>query len=101
MLHPVVGLGLAQLALSAMHGLSRLGFLEDEDKKEFVCHLWQGPGGPTAGTPLARLPLPGLCWRRPQRIGSGKRRELRRTFCGRQAGRREKLSWSVLESGVG
>ena len=24
-------------------------FLEDEDKKQFVFHLWQGPVGPTTG----------------------------------------------------
>jgi hypothetical protein len=75
MMNPVVGLGLAQLELSAMHGLSRIGFLEDEDKKQFVFHLWQGPSGPAPGTPLARRALQGLFWRIPQSIGSGKRRE--------------------------
>jgi len=95
-MHPGVGLGLAQLALSAMHRLARIGFLEDEDKKPFVFHLWQGLGGPPTGTPLAQRALQGLCWRIPQSIGSGKRREQLRTFCVRQSGRCEKLSWSVL-----
>ena len=70
--------------------------MEDEDKKPFVFHLWQGTGGPTTGTPLARLALQGLFWRIQQRIGGGKRREQTRKFCVRQSGRREKLSWSVL-----
>jgi hypothetical protein len=73
-----------------------LVFLEDEDKKQFVFHLWQGPGGPTTGTALARRALQGLVWRIQQSIGSGKRREQMRKFCVRQSGRREKLSWSVL-----
>ena len=73
-----------------------LVFLEDENKKQFVCHLWQGPGGPTTGTTLARLALQRLCWWIQQRIGGGKRREQTRKFCVRQSGRREKLSWSVL-----
>jgi len=79
-----------------MHGWSRLGFLKDEDKKQFIFPLGQGPGGPTTGPPLARRALQGLVWRRQQRSGGGKRREQTRTFCGRQSGRREKLSWSVL-----
>jgi hypothetical protein len=70
--------------------------LEDEDKKQFVFHLWQGPGGPTTGTPLARHALQGLFWRIQQSIGSSKRREQMRKFCVCQSGRREKLSWSVL-----
>jgi len=79
-----------------MQSLSRIGFLEDEDKKQFVFHLGQGAGGPTTGTPLARRALQGLFWRRQQSRGSGKRREQTRKFCVRQSGRREKLSWSVL-----
>ena len=70
--------------------------MEDENTKQFVCHLWQGTGGPTTGTTLARLALPGLFWRIQQRIGGGKRREQTRKFCVRQSGRREKLAWSVL-----
>ena len=60
--------------------------MEDEDKKPFICHLWQGPGGPTTGTPLARRTLQGLVWRIQQRLGSGKRREQMRTFGVRQSG---------------
>jgi hypothetical protein len=73
--------------------------LEDEDKKQFVCHLWQGPGGPTTGPPLARLALQGLFWRIQQSRGSGKRREQMRKFCMRQAGRARNsrgLSWKVV-----
>ncbi len=70
--------------------------MEDEDKKQFVFHLWQGAGGPTTGTTLARLALQGLCSRIQQGRGGGKRREQMRTFCVRQSGRSEKLSWSVL-----
>jgi len=95
-MHPVVGLGLAQLAWSAMHGLSRIGVLEDEETQPFVFHRWQGPGGPTTGTTLARRALQGLVWRIPQRIGGGKRRKQMRKCCVRQSGRSEKLSWSVL-----
>jgi hypothetical protein len=73
-----------------------LVFLEYEDKKQFVFHLWQGPGGPATGTTLARRALQGLLWRIQQSIGGGKRREQTRKFCVRQSGRREKLSWSVL-----
>ncbi len=79
-----------------MHGLSRMRFLEDEDAKQFVVHLWQGPGGPTTGTTRARLALQGLVSRIPSRIGGSKRREQRRTFCVRQSGRRKQLSGSVL-----
>jgi len=69
-----------------------MGFLEDEDKKQFVFHLWQGPGGSTTGTTLARLALQGLFSRIQPRLGGGKRREQMRKFCVRQSGRREKLS---------
>ncbi len=79
-----------------MQGLSRIGFLEDEDTKQFVFHLEQGTGGPTTGTTLARLALQGLFWRIQQSRGGGKRREQMRKFCVRQPGRSEKLSWSVL-----
>ena len=96
MMKPGVGLGLAQLEWSAMQSLQRMGCLKDEDQKPCICHLWQGPSGPTTGTPPARRALLGLFWRRPQSIGSGKRREQIRKFCVRQSGRREKLSWSVL-----
>jgi hypothetical protein len=73
-----------------------MGLLADEDQKQFGCHLWQGPSGPTTGPPLARLALQGLFWRIQQSIGRRKRREQRRKFCVRQSGRREKRSWSVL-----
>ena len=72
------------------------GFLKDEEKKQFVFHLWQGPVAPPPATTLARRALQGLFWRIQQSIGGGKRREQTRKFCVRQAGRREKLSWSVL-----
>ena len=70
--------------------------MEDEDKKQFVFHLWQGTGGPTTGTTLARRALQGLFWRIQQSIGGGKRQEQMHKFCVRQSGRSEKLSWSVL-----
>src|SRR6267142_216299 len=34
--NPIVGLGLAQLALQAVHGLEGIRFLEDENKQEFI-----------------------------------------------------------------
>ena len=100
-MNPVVGLGLAQMELQAMHGLQRIGLLKDEDEKQFVFHLWQGSCGPTTDSTLARLALQGLIRRIQRRIGGRKRREQTRKLCVRQSSRSEELSRSVLYGGIG
>jgi hypothetical protein len=95
-MNPVVGLGLAQMEVQAMHGLQRIGLLKDEDEKQFVFHLWQSSCGPTTDATLARLALQGLVRRIQRRIGGRKRREQTRKLCVRQSSRSEELSRSVL-----
>src|SRR5215813_11282497 len=100
-MNPVVGLGLAQLEVQAMHDLSRISLLKDENEKQFVFHLGQGPGGSTTDAALARLALQGLVRRMQRRIGGHKCWEQTRKLCVSQAGRREELSRSVLYGGIG
>ncbi len=95
-MNPVVGLGLAQMELQAMHGLQRVGLLKDENEQQFVCHLWQGTCGPATDSTLAQLALQGLVRRIQRRIGGRKRWEQTRKLCVRQSGRSEELSRSVL-----
>src|SRR5262249_30982553 len=58
-------------------------FFGRRGKKQFVFHLWQGPGGPTTGTTLARFALQGLFWRIQQSIGGGKTPEQTAKVCRR------------------
>ncbi len=95
-MNPGVGLGLAQLELQAMHGLQRMSLLKDENEKQFVFHLWQGPCGSTTDPTLARLARQGLVRRIQCGIGGRKRWEQTRKLCVRQSGRSEELSRSVL-----
>jgi len=69
-MHPGVGLGLAELKWQIMHGLQGMGFLVDEAKEQFVCHLRQAALGATAALALAYLAFPGLVWRREDSRGS-------------------------------
>jgi len=95
-MHPVGGLGLAQIAWAAMHGLQRLGLLRDEDEQPFVFPRWQGAWGPATDSTLAPFAFQGLVRRIQRRIGGRKRREQTRKLCMRQSRRGEKLSRSVL-----
>ena len=70
-MNPVVGLGLG-LKLQTMHGLQGIGFLVDEDKEQFVCHLRQAAFYATAALALAYLAFPGLVWRIVDSIGRSK-----------------------------
>src|SRR5712691_5020897 len=99
-MNPVVGLGLAQMKLQAMHGLQRMSLLKDENEQQFVFHLWQGPWGFTTDSTLARLALQGLVRRIERRIGRRKRWKQMCKLCVRQAGRSEELSRSVLYGGL-
>lgn len=54
-MHPVVGLRLAQLALPAVHGVQRMRLLVDEDEAQLVFHRQQDACG--AATPLTLAPL--------------------------------------------
>jgi hypothetical protein len=74
-MNPVVGLGLAQLAVQAMQSVQRLGLVKDEEEQQFVFHLWQGACRPTTDATLARLALQGLVRRIQRCIGGRKRRE--------------------------
>ena len=40
-MHPIGGLGLAQSAWQAVHGVQRMGLLGDEDEEQLVGHLCQ------------------------------------------------------------
>src|SRR6266478_6075663 len=61
-MNPVVGLGLAQPELQAVHRLQRIRLLIDQNKEQLVCHLRQDAVGAATDLPLAPLPLPGLVW---------------------------------------
>ena len=95
-MNPVIGLWLAQLELSAMHGLQRIGLLKDEDEQQFVFHLWQGACGPATDSTLTSFAFQGLVRRIERRIGGRKRREQMYKLCVCQSGRGEKLSRFVL-----
>lgn len=95
-MNPVVGLGLAELNLQPMHGLQGIGFLVDEDKEQFVCHLRQAAFGATAALAVAYLAFPGLVWRREGSIGRSKGWQHTGELFVRQAGRSQALSRSVL-----
>src|SRR5262245_49642775 len=97
-MNPVVGLGLAQIELQAMHSLQRIGLLKNEQEQQFVCHLWQGASGPAPDSTLARLALQGLVRRIQRHIGSSKYWQQTRKLCMRQSGRGKKLSRSILYS---
>jgi len=95
-MNPVVGLGLAQPELQAVHRLQRIRLLIDKKKEQLVFHLRQDAFGAATDLPLAYLPLPGLGRWIQRCIGRSKRREHTRELCMRQSGRGQKLSRSVL-----
>ena len=95
-MNPVVGLGLAQLELQAVHGLQRIGLLVDKDKEQLVFHLRQAAFGAAAALALAHLAFPSLLWRIENSIGRSKGREQTRKLVVCQSGRGEELSRSVL-----
>ena len=95
-MHPVVGRGLAQPELPAVHRLPRARLLIDKNKEQLVCHLRQDAVGAATDLPLAHLPLPGLVRWIQRCLGRSKRREQTHELCMRQAGRGQKLSRSVL-----
>ena len=95
-MHPVVGLGLAQLEVQAVHGLERMRLLIDKNKEPLVFPRRQDAFGAATDLPLAFLPLPRLVRWIQRCIGRSKRREPTHKLCMRQAGRGQKLSRSVL-----
>src|SRR5712664_3207583 len=76
-MNPVVGLGLAQPELQAVHRLQRIRLLIDKKKEQLVCHLRQDAFGAATDLPLAYLPLPGLGRWIQRCIGRSKRRSTR------------------------
>ena len=100
-MHPGVGLGLAQLEWQAVHGLQRIRLLIDEDEEQLVCHLRQGACGAAANLPLAHLAVEGLVRRIEYGIGRGKRWQQTYPLCMRQSCRGQKLSWSVFQGCIG
>ena len=95
-MHPRVGLGLAQSAWQAVHGVQWIGLLVDEDEEQLVFHLRQDAFGAAAALALAHLAFPGLVWRREYGRGRSKGRQHTRTLVVRQSGRGQDLSRSVL-----
>ena len=95
-MYSIVGLWLAQSELQAVHGLQRIGFLVDEDKEQFLCHLRQAAFGATAALAVAHLAFPGLVWRIEDSIGRSKGWQHPCKLVVRQSGRGQKLSRSVL-----
>ena len=95
-MNPVVGLGLAQPELYAVHRLQRIRLLLDQNKEQLVCHLRQDTFGAAAALALARLAFPGLVWRIEYGIGRSESRQHTRKLVVRQAGRSQELSRSVL-----
>ena len=61
-MNPIVGLGLAQIELQAVHDLQWIGLLVDEDEEQLVFHLRQDAFGAAAALALAYLAFPGLVW---------------------------------------
>src|SRR5438128_4073795 len=100
-MNPIVGLGLAQIELQAVHGLQRIGLLVDEDEEQLVCHLRQDAFGAAAALALAHLAFPGLVWRIEEGIGRSKGRQHTRKLVVSQSGRGQELSWSVLYGQIG
>ena len=95
-MNPIVGLGLAQITLQAVHGLQRIGLLVDEDEEQLIFHLRQDAFGAAAALALAHLAFPGLVWRIEEGIGRSKGRQHTRKLVVSQSGRGQELSWSVL-----
>jgi hypothetical protein len=70
--------------------------LIDKNKEQLVFHLRQDAFGTATDLPLAWHALQGLVRRIQRCIGGRKRREETRKLSGRQSGRREERSRSVL-----
>ena len=56
-MNPVIGLGLTQPKLQAVHRLQGVGLLIDQDEEELVFDLRQCPCGAAADLPLTDFPL--------------------------------------------
>jgi hypothetical protein len=95
-MHPRVGLWLAQSAWKPCMVCSWIGLLVDEDEEQRVFHLRQEAFGAAAALALAHLAFPGLVWRREYGRGRSKGRQHTRTLVVRQSGRGQDLSRSVL-----
>ena len=89
---PRVGLGLAPSAWHAVQGVQRMGLLLDKEEEHRICRLQPDPCGATPDLPLAHESL-------GRALGGGCStcRQHTRTCLVRQAGRGEKLSWSVFQ----
>ena len=94
---PRVGLGLAPSAWHAVQGVQRMGLLLDKEEEHRICRLQHDTCGATPDLPLAHGACAGLVRRRAGCRGRSTCRQHTRTCLVRQAGRGEKLSWSVLQ----
>ena len=94
---PRVGLELAPSAWHAVQGVQRMGLLLDKEEEHRICRLQPDPFGATPDLPLAHGACEGLVRRRECCRGRSTCRQHTRTCLVRQAGRGEKLSWSVFQ----
>jgi hypothetical protein len=95
-MNPVVGLGLAQTELQAVHRLQRVGLLIDQDEQQLIGYLRQDAFGSATDLALAHVAFQGLVRRIQCPIGGGKRRQQTGKFFVRQSGCSQKISGSVF-----